>query len=119
MNLHMLHCKLVGRDETPHRCIYRVAACEVLPATSQLRLIKVKVQLVRLIGRAGVGPPAKQSVGFTAVQRAWELARCVEVFFKGSGDRCRSLSHGKPASGTMLTTRTIRRCQRRPMCTAA
>jgi hypothetical protein len=81
MTLHMLHCRLVGRNETPHRCIYRVAAGKVPPATSQLRLIKVKVQLVRLIGRAGVRPPAEQPLAVrpAAAQRAQKLAHCVEI----------------------------------------
>ena len=62
-----------------YKSVHRVAAGEMLPTTSKLRLVQVKVQLVRLIRRTGVRPPAEQHLAVrpTAAQRAQELPKCV------------------------------------------
>lgn len=63
----------------PYKSVHRVAAGKVLPTTSKLRLVQVEMQLVRLIRRTGVRPPAGQRlvVRPTAARRAQELSNCV------------------------------------------
>ena len=67
---------------TPQKSAYRVAAGKVPPATPQVRLVQVKMQLVRLIGRAGVRPPAEQPLAVrpAAARRAQAVAHCLGCY---------------------------------------